>query len=101
MKRATVSTKKAAEMLDVTRRRVLAMIKDGKLETVQIGDEHAVFVDSIEAAKERQVQRRAAHDRRQAMLAACAERRATRQAAEAGTGEGKGQDGSDPGKGEE
>jgi|GEM_PF-5308421 len=95
MKRATVSTKKAAEMLNVTRRRILAMIKAGKLETMQIGDEHAVYVDSIEAAKERQVQRQAAHDRRQAMLAA-------RQVRNAGASEGKGQDGfGDDGKGEE
>jgi excisionase family DNA binding protein len=52
-----LTTNEAAEKLDVTRRRVLALISAGRLPTVRVGDIHLIDPKDLERVRVRKVGR--------------------------------------------
>lgn len=52
-----ITTKEAAERLDVSMRRVTALINEGRLPSTQIGREHLIKESDLELVKDRKVGR--------------------------------------------
>lgn len=52
-----ITTKEAAEKLNVSMRRVTALIKEGRLPSTQIGREHLIKVEDLELVRERKIGR--------------------------------------------